>query len=71
MCEVMSAGRSTVRYVSVRPKQEALRRRLRELTETRVAYGYRRAARAAASRGLEGQCQAGVPFVQRGRADDA
>ena len=41
-CEVMAAGRSTVRYVSVRPKQEALRRRLRELAETRVAYGYRR-----------------------------
>ena len=30
-CEVMAAVRSTVRYVSVRPKQEALRRRLREL----------------------------------------
>lgn len=41
-CEVMAAGRSTVRYVSVRPKQEALRRRLRELAEIRVAYGYRR-----------------------------
>ena len=27
----MAAVRSTVRYVSVRPKQEALRRRLREL----------------------------------------
>ena len=28
--------------MSVRPKQEAFRRRLRELAETRVAYGYRR-----------------------------
>lgn len=41
-CEVMSAGRSTVRYVSVKPPQDALRRRLRELAEVRVAYGYRR-----------------------------
>ncbi len=38
----MAAGRSTVRYVSVRSPEDALRRRLRELAQTRVAYGYRR-----------------------------
>ena len=41
-CAALGVGRSTVRYVSVKPSQDALRRRLRELTETRVAYGYRR-----------------------------
>lgn len=41
-CDALGIGRSTVRYVSVKPPQDALRRRLRELAETRVAYGYRR-----------------------------
>jgi len=38
----LAVGRSMVRYASMRPPQDALRRRLRELAETRVAYGYRR-----------------------------
>lgn len=41
-CDALGVGRSTVRYVSVKPSQDALRRRLRELAETLVAYGYRR-----------------------------
>ena len=42
---MLAAGRfrgATVRYASVKPPQDALRRRLRELSEVRVAYGYRR-----------------------------
>ena len=41
-CKTLAIPRSVVRYVSVRPKQDALRKRLRELAEVRVAYGYRR-----------------------------
>lgn len=41
-CEVLAAGRSTVRYVSTKPPRDALRRRLRELAESRPSYGYRR-----------------------------
>lgn len=39
---MFAAARSTVRYVSLRPVQQALRHRLRELAEVRVVYGYRR-----------------------------
>jgi putative transposase len=35
-------ARSSVRYPSVAAPQEPLRQRLRELAQTRVAYGYRR-----------------------------
>jgi putative transposase len=31
-----------VRYLSVRPTQEVLRREIREIAETRVSYGYPR-----------------------------
>ncbi len=41
-CDALGVGRSTVRYLSVKSPQEALRCRLPELAETRVAYGYRR-----------------------------
>lgn len=34
--------RAIIRYVSIRPKREPLRRRLRELAHVRVSYGYRR-----------------------------
>ena len=40
-CRAFGAPRSTVRYRSVRPHQEALRRRLRELASVRVRAGYR------------------------------
>ena len=40
-CRAVGAPRSTVRYRSVRPHQEALRRRLRELASVRVRAGYR------------------------------
>ena len=41
-CKVMELGRSTHYYESVADPQTALRRRLRDLAETRVQYGYRR-----------------------------
>ena len=41
-CAVLGSARSSVRYRSVRPKQEALRRRIRDLAQVRVRYGYRR-----------------------------
>ncbi len=34
--------RSSVQYIGVRPPQTALRTRIREITEVRVSYGYRR-----------------------------
>lgn len=41
-CQALGAARSSVRYVGHRPPQTALRRRIRELTEVRLHYGYRR-----------------------------
>ncbi len=41
-CRVTKTARSTARRQSRRPKQEALRRRLRELAAVRVSYGYQR-----------------------------
>ncbi len=41
-CRVTKTARSTARRQSHRPKQEALRRRLRELAAVRVSYGYQR-----------------------------
>lgn len=41
-CEVLTFRRSTCYYKSRRPSQAALRKRIREIAETRVRYGYRR-----------------------------
>ncbi len=41
-CEVLCAGRSTVRYESVADGREELRIRLRDLASSRPRYGYRR-----------------------------
>lgn len=41
-CGVGAVGRATIRYVSRRAPQEALRQRIRELAHARVSYGYRR-----------------------------
>lgn len=41
-CQVSGFSRSSVMYKSRRPKQEALRRRIRELAAVRISYGYRR-----------------------------
>ena len=41
-CDVTGSHRSTHRYTSIRPSQDALRRRIRELARSRVRYGYRR-----------------------------
>jgi putative transposase len=41
-CRAAPAERSTSHYRSVRPNQEPLRRRIREIAETHVRYGYRR-----------------------------
>ena len=41
-CRVTGISRSTLRYVSRRPSQDALRLRIRELARSRVRYGYRR-----------------------------
>ena len=41
-CEAICLSRSAHRYHSVRPPQDALRRRIRNIAATRVRYGYRR-----------------------------
>ena len=41
-CRVIRLSRAVCRYVSVRPPQDALRRRIREIAETRIRYGYLR-----------------------------
>jgi putative transposase len=41
-CSVLKARRSTYHYKRRRPSQAALRKRIREIAETRVRYGYRR-----------------------------
>ena len=41
-CAVLKARRSTYHYKPRRPSQAALRKRIREIAETRVRYGYRR-----------------------------
>jgi len=41
-CSTMGADRSTVRYRSIRPPDDALRRRLRALSTERRRFGYRR-----------------------------
>ena len=41
-CEVVGAVRSTYHYRSVRPDQASLRKRIREIAEARVRFGYRR-----------------------------
>ena len=41
-CRAVPANRSSYHYQSIRPSQEPLRKRIREIAETRVRYGYRR-----------------------------
>lgn len=41
-CDVLKAERSSYHYKSRRPSQAALIKRIREIAETRVRYGYRR-----------------------------
>ena len=41
-CEVIGADRSSVRYLSLRPDDAAIRVRLRELASARRRFGYRR-----------------------------
>lgn len=41
-CALLGSARSSIRYRSVRPSQDALRSRIRELAQVRVRYGYRR-----------------------------
>ena len=41
-CALLGGGRSTYHYAARRPPQAVLSRRIREIAETRVRYGYRR-----------------------------
>ena len=41
-CQASGSARSSHRYESRKPPQDALRRRIRELAQSRVRYGYRR-----------------------------
>ena len=41
-CEVTGTARSTFQYESIRPSQEALRQRIRDLARSRIRYGYKR-----------------------------
>jgi putative transposase len=41
-CKVLQAQRSTYHYVSISPPRVDLKKRIKEIAETRVRYGYRR-----------------------------
>ena len=41
-CRVLKAPRSTQQYKSIRDDQANLKKRIKEIAETRVRYGYRR-----------------------------
>ena len=41
-CKILGFARTVFRYKSIRPSQTALRKRIRELAESRVRYGYKR-----------------------------
>ena len=41
-CAALGVDRSSVRYLSTKPHQAALRSRIRDLARTRVRYGYYR-----------------------------
>ncbi len=41
-CKLLQANRSTYHYVSIGPTQADLKKRIKEIAETRVRYGYRR-----------------------------
>lgn len=41
-CHALVVSRASVRYIGIRPSQEPLRRRMRELAFDRISYGYRR-----------------------------
>lgn len=41
-CRATGVARSTILYRARRPSEEPLRRRLRELAQVRVSYGYKR-----------------------------
>jgi putative transposase len=41
-CRALPVDRSTYHYRSRRPEQAGLRKRIKEIAETRVRYGYRR-----------------------------
>ncbi len=41
-CEVTRTARSTFQYKLIRPSQEALRQKIRDLALSRVRYGYMR-----------------------------
>jgi len=42
VCRAVPAARASYHYLSIRPSQEPLRKRIREIAETHVRYGYRR-----------------------------
>jgi putative transposase len=48
---VLNFERSTYHYKSCRPSQAGLRKRIREIAETRVRYGYRRRSMCASAIG--------------------
>lgn len=50
-CNIVAVDRKTVRYVSKRPADTALRARLRDLANERRRFGYRRLFRSAAAGG--------------------
>ena len=41
-CRVTRSSRATIRYRSIRPPQDALRKRIREIAQVRIRYGYKR-----------------------------
>lgn len=58
----LNFDRSTYHYTSRRPDQAGLERRIREICETRVRYGYRRVQ--VWTRGMGRQHQANLPHLQ-------
>ena len=51
-CRLISADRKTVRYRSRRPRDEELRRRLRELAAEQRRFGYRRCMSCCAAKAI-------------------
>ena len=69
-CRVLALHRSMYLYRSRRPEQALLRKRIREIAETRVRYGYRRSRSCCNARGGP-RAEPGLSALQAGRPANA
>ena len=65
-CRAVPACRGTYHYRSVRHDQAVLRKRIREIAETRARYGYRRIHIILRREGLARQREARAPALSPG-----